>query len=268
MNSLDLTFTKDPIWIKKREAIWNSWSPGLEREMNLKRLNVYKKYFFTGILEEGDELYDSAIFECHPLQSEEAWDYIFSNIVRKSSVFEDLVKGTLQNRSNEKLFPHMAPYELERWDYFLGETFNAVVKSRVPVGKDKGIVEVSLNPVEVFGDVAAMIMTSLDVGSGGECPKFFTRKSYFFSLLPYLTDECFDKPRRRSKEYRASGLLNYIFEHVVESKPEVEFEDVGCVRERFLEDLEREMDERKNTLCPKLQEVWAEVKLKKYSKNK
>lgn len=268
MNSMDLEFTQNEDWIENRTLIWKPIEKNLSTDFSEKEILDVAQYFYTGKPGESYILDDSGKFEYFPLQGKEAWDYILSNIVRKSSVFEDLVKGTLQNRSNEKLFPHMAPYELERWDYFLGETFNAVVKSRVPVGKDKEIVEVSLNPVEVFGDVAAMIMTSLDVGSGGEYPKFFARKNYFFSLLPFLTDECFDKPRSRSKEYRASGLLNYIFQHVVDYKPDREFEDAGLVRKKFLEELEVEMDARLDTLCTKLQEVWCEVKSKKYSENK
>ena len=46
--------------------------------------------------------------------------------------------------------PHIAPYELMLWDYFLTETFEPEVKSRVPVGRKKEIVSITLDPLEVY----------------------------------------------------------------------------------------------------------------------
>ncbi|KZZ50187.1 hypothetical protein A3759_17205 [Thalassolituus sp. HI0120] len=266
MNSLDLTFTKDPIWIKEREAIWKSWSPGLEREMNLKSLNVYKKYFFTGLLEEGDELYDSAIFECHPLQSEEAWDYILSNIVRKSSVFEDLVKGTLQDRSNEKLFPHMAPYELERWDYFFDEVFNTVVKSRVPVGENQEVSEVELDPVKVFCLISSGIMGAIERGSGGDNPKWFERSSYYWSLFPMLKD-CFFEAERRSPEAKSIRYISRLFAttHIHDQK--IPYVDSNGARSDFLKEMEEEVEGMYSSLCSGIQKLWDEAKSQKKLEN-
>ena len=266
MNSLDLTFTKDPIWIKKREAIWKSWSPGLEREMNLKSLNVYKKYFFTGLLEEGDELYDSAIFECHPLQSEEAWDYILSNIVRKSSVFEDLVKGTLQDRSNEKLFPHMAPYELERWDYFFGDEFEPVLKSHVSVGNEQELVSLNLDLCDVFCRMSPLYLGFLERGKGGDDPKWIKRSKYYWSMFPYLKNDFFNADEG-TDEADSIYFVRRLFSCIVNIKIKKPYEDPNRTRTKFIKEMEEEVEEMYSSLCSGIQKLWDESKSQKKLEN-
>ena len=69
--------------------------------------------------------------------------YILEEKLRSSASFEQILFDNFRDYSME---PHKAPYELMRWDYFLTETFEPEVKSRVPVGIKNGDSDYYIRP--------------------------------------------------------------------------------------------------------------------------
>ena len=266
MNSIDLSFTKDPDWIENRTLIWKPIEKNLSTDFSDKEILDVAQYFYTGNPGDSYLLDDSGKFEYFPLQGRDAWDYILSNIVRKSSVFEDLVKGTLQDRSNEKLFPHMAPYELERWDYFFGDEFEPVLKSRVPVGENQEVSEVELDPVKVFCLISSGIMGAIERGSGGDNPKWFERSSYYWSLFPMLKD-CFFEAERRSPEAKSIRYISRLFAttHIHDQK--IPYVDSNGARSDFIKEMEEEVEGMYSSLCSGIQKLWDEAKSQKKLEN-
>ena len=64
------------------------------------------------------------------------------------------------------------------WDYFLTETFEPEIKSRVPVGREKEIVSITLDPFHVLSMIQANISGFLGYGACGDWPKWLERPDY------------------------------------------------------------------------------------------
>ncbi len=180
---LDLSFTNDPQWQAERERLWQGIEKDLKANFRRKELNVIKHYFFSGELLEGYTISDGARFSYFPLQTNDAWDYILEEKLRSSASFEEILFDNFRDYSME---PHIAPYELMVWDYFLTETFEPEVKSRVPVGIKNEIVTITLDPLEVLSMIQAQIHGFLENGSCGNWPKWLKRDTYYWSLWQYI----------------------------------------------------------------------------------
>ena len=262
---LDLSFTNDPQWQAERERLWQGIEKDLKANFRRKELNVIKHYFFSGELLEGYTISDGARFSYFPLQTNDAWDYILEEKLRSSASFEQILFDNFRDYSME---PHKAPYELMRWDYFLTETFEPEVKSRVPVGREKEIVSITLDPFHVLSMIQANISGFLGYGACGDWPKWLERPDYFWGLWRYITDECFINrdQRVRGKKSQCDYFANLFLENVVEYVPDKTFPDPNQTRPKFLALLAKKMDEMYDDLCPRLQQLWDETKAKKAAK--
>lgn len=266
MNSIDLSFTKDPVWIENRTLIWKPIEKNLSTDFSEKEILDVAQYFYTGNPGESYLLDDSGKFEYFPLQGRDAWDYILSNIVPKSSVFEDLVKGTLQDRSNEKFFPHMAPYELERWDYFFGDEFEPVVKSRVPVGNEQKLVSLNLDLCDVFCRMSPLYLGFLERGKGGDDPKWIKRSKYYWSMFPYLKNDFFNADEG-TDEADSIYFVRRLFSCIVNIKIKKPYEDPNRTRTKFISEMEEEVEGMYSSLCSGIQKLWDEAKSQKKLEN-
>ena len=262
---LDLSFTNDPQWQAERERLWQGIEKDLKANFRRKELNVIKHYFFSGELLEGYTISDGARFSYFPLQTNDAWDYILEEKLRSSASFEQILFDNFRDYSME---PHKAPYELMRWDYFLTETFEPEVKSRVPVGREKEIVSITLDPLRVFSMIQASISKFLNSGACGNWPKWIDRPKFYWGLWNYITDDCFE--RNDADENDSGATSVYFVENflasTVEYKPRKDFPDPNQTRPKFLALLAEKMDEMYDDLCPRLQQLWDETKAKKAAK--
>jgi len=259
--NIDLGFTKDPEWIKQREVLWELWREEIKSLSDKKELDEYRHYFMTGELLPATDMSDEGLFNSFPLQKEDGWNYVLQHLANNPEDYKRLFTETLQDRSDHKLFPHRASYELARWDYFLGETFEPTITSRVPIVGEK--VTLELDPHDVFCRIIVEIVVFVERGAGGNSPKWLQRFDYFLSLFPLLSDECFIDKGRRSKSTKSIVLLNYLLPHIIKFQPEVEFDDPSQTRPKFLKMIEEKLDELFPQLCPKLQVLWNETKAKK-----
>ena len=257
--SIDLGFTKDPEWIKQREVLWELWREEIKSLSTKKELNEYRHYFMTGEELPNVDMSDEALFDSFPLQEADGWDYVLQHLANNFDDFKRLFTETLHDRSDHKLFPHRAPYELARWDYFLGETFEPTITSRVPIAGEK--VTLELDPHDVFCRIAPGFTGFLEYDNASvEWPKWIQRADYFWSLWPVFSDEdFFSESRTVAKSLRfISRLLKFISGEKV-----YEFDDPNQTRPKFLKMMEEKLDELYPQLCPKLQALWDETKAKK-----
>ncbi|NRA24850.1 MAG: hypothetical protein HRU08_10340, partial [Oleispira sp.] len=146
--NIDLSFTKDADWKNQRENVWIQWSASLKTSLTKKDFSIVKHFFMTGEERPEYKLSDGALLDYFPLQSQQGWNYVFENMIVNPREYRDFFNESLQDRSDVDLFPHKAPYELARWDYFLGETFESTITSRVPIAGEK--VTLELDPHDVF----------------------------------------------------------------------------------------------------------------------
>lgn len=258
--SIDLSFTKDPEWVKQREVLWELWREEIKSLSTKKELNEYRHYFMTGEELPNVDISDEALFDSFPLQKSDGLNYVLQHLAKNPDDFQRLFTETLQDRSDHKLFPHRAPYELARWDYFLGETFEPTITSRVPIAGEKVVLE--LDPYDVFCRIAPGFTGFLQKGSGGDWPKWIQRADYFWSLWPLITDDCFSA-EEDSKMADSVYFANRLMEQTVKLKVRKQYDDPNQTRPKFLKMMEEKLDELYPQLCPKLQVLWNETKAKK-----
>jgi hypothetical protein len=259
--SIDLSFTQNIEWIKERELHWKSIGKGLKGDFKKQEIADIKKFFMSG--EEGAsyQMSDGAFFVYYPLQSPEGWDYILRSKVKDQSEFRHLFNETLQDRSSVEFFPYMAPYELARWDYFLGETFEPTITSRVPIAGEK--VTLELDPYDVFYRIGVRIWEYVEDGFYNGDSKWLQRINYFWSLWPHVSDDAFSSEQSNESMTDAIKIINYLLPHIVEFKPYTVFDDPNQTRPKFLKMMEEKLDELYPQLCPKLQVLWNQTKAKK-----
>lgn len=131
----DLSITKDPVWIKKREEQWKIVSKSLGENLRKKQLEVIHHYFLTGEIKEGESISsDGAKFSWFPIQTPESWDYLFEYVIKDPQEFEDKFYFQFEDLSERAL---TFDEELAMWDYFCGDRFNPIITSRIPIGKEK-----------------------------------------------------------------------------------------------------------------------------------
>ena len=252
---VDLSFVKNPEWIAERKKCWQPIEEGLSDTFRKKEIEVIKHYFFTGELLDGFDIGDGALLGYFPLATPDGWDYVFQNLVNDPGSYERELY--LFIGPNERVFTD--EQQLAMWDYFLGEEYTPVVKSRVPVGASAEFVEFELSYLRVAGDILAAIATWLRMGSYGPEPKWVARKKYFYSLLACMPENCLTSPEPNSDEGRVNFLLCFIMECALNYKPKKRVKDPHKNREKFLEEFRGKL-EADSTMPDCLKAKWAEVK--------
>ena len=255
--TIDLAFTKDSDWKSEREALWEPRGKDLKDSFRKKEIESIKQYFMTGVVSPDYQLSDNAMFGYFPVQSAEGWDFVLSRHAKDKSAFLDAFMYSFQDRENVAF---MAPYELAKWDYFLGDVFEPTITSRVPIGSEGELVAIELEPHDIFCRIISGIFGFLDRGSNGDNPKYIQRIEYFWSLWPYIVDESFTNTDRNSDQASTVYQVNRILKHVVKYKPKKKFDDPNKLRPEFLALLEKQLDSMYDQLCPKLQQLWDETK--------
>jgi len=184
---IDLSFTQNPEWIKQRETLWKPIGKDFATELSKKEYAPVQHYFMTGEFLNGERFEgdssDLASFVWFPLQTPEAWDYLFEHRVLGSAVFEELFYFSFEPLWDYALTPDE---ELALWDYFLPLTFQPKVRSRVPVGEKKEYIEFNVDPFKVVSPIIPYLTSEIRKQKKNEVDKYYRRLDYFLSCLPNL----------------------------------------------------------------------------------
>lgn len=210
---IDLSITKDPEWIKEREELWKPIGESLSEGLKKKEVEKVRHYFMTGTLRESEEMSDGAKFYWFPIQTHEAWDYIFEyafNTKDAASEFERIFYFQFGDMSGRALDEDQ---ELTMWDYFAGDTFKEVATSKVPIGKDKKIVSFHVD----HGNIAAEFSLFMDRWNSGICsdnPKWKKRINYFLTFIKSIPDESFTRRDDGKPSTREGRCIKKVFNSI------------------------------------------------------
>ena len=75
----DLSFTKHPAWIAEREIHWKPIEEFLKENNRKKTIEQLRKLFFTGEIENAEDIREGFALLYYPLQTAEAWDCLFQD---------------------------------------------------------------------------------------------------------------------------------------------------------------------------------------------
>ena len=260
---LDLSFTKDADWIANREKLWEPLEKSLKKNLRKKEMQDVRHFFFTGELV-GTYKKGSSTFSYFPLQAKVGWDYVVENFFIDNSDYKNALDWTLQGAYWE----YEVVSQKERWDYFFGETFREIIESNVPIANIGEKVVITLDPFGVYTMISAKLSYYIEHGHYGEQPIWLKGINYYWSLWPYISDECFELEDlgRNGDAADTAYFAKRLLEQVVCFQPRKNFPDPNQTRPKFLALLAEKMDEMYDDLCPRLQQLWDETKAKKAAK--
>ena len=183
INQPDLSFTKNPEWMAEREQRWKPIEQFLKEDNRLARVNTIKEYFFHGKCEDFELAKTGSIVLYCPLQNEEGWDWAFQDSRLLPNAYLRYWKSNL-NSNHEKFFWDNEA-RLRFFDYFHPTTYQPVIKSRVPVGRDKEFIAIDVDVCELFAMMCGRMGNYLRRGLPSV---LLHRLDYFFSCLDELGD--------------------------------------------------------------------------------
>lgn len=257
--NIDLSFTKDPEWMAKREKLWKPIGKSLREDFKKSKVEEIKYYFMTGDFLNGQYLTGNACVLWFPLATNEGWDYVFENNVFKPEVFEYNFYHSLNNQDGVFLTDEE---ELAFWDYFHPREYQPEITSRVPIGREKEFVTIKVNPHKIASCMAINCFSFLTESWWKKNPKFYKRIEYFYSTLPHLEWEKEDyfKMAPESMSIRKFTVLaEYLFDLNIVKNKYPEDEAGGLSRMEFRDMLIARIEGMDN-LPQKLKDVWHEVK--------
>ena len=255
----DLSITKDPEWVKKREEQWKVVSQSLKENLRKKQLEVIHHYFLTGEIKEGESIKsEGAKFDWFPIQTPESWDYLFQYVIKTPQEFEDRFYFQFEDLSGRGL---TFEEELSMWDYFAGSEFKPVITSRVPVGNDNKIVSFEVVIEKVLAKFNLRIRFLIS-GKEKIPKKWKININYLLTLLKEFKDEsCFSiKDNDGDFLSQSAYLVGAIFNRVCNPKYDIaDIEKINKCREfiGFLFDNFDNLD-----MPPAMKNLWEETKAK------
>ena len=258
---IDLSITKDPDWIKHRENLWKVIAKDLKEGLRKKDLEKVHHYFMTGSLRDGETLTDAAAFGWFPIQTPDAWDYLFQYVIKDKKYYEYFFYFSFADLSHRAL---NLDEELAMWDYFAGNAFQPIVTSRVPVGMEGNHVSFEVDK----GEVAAVFWCFVDDWANGKKLnnnyKMNSRINYLLTMLNHINDEeCLQKDNNGNPASRAVYAIRGIFRSVCCPQFGVKQEldaDSLRIRQEFFSGFRLKLDE--TPMPSAMKQLWEETKEK------
>ena len=254
---IDLSVTRDPEWIKKREELWKPIGESLSEGLKKKEVDKVHHYFMTGTLRDNEEISDGAKFYWFPIQTPEAWNYIFENLFESNDPEKEYKEilyfqiGELSHRAID------IQQELLMWDYFLGDKFVPTIMSKVPIGKERKVVSLQLDK-NILGSKLGGYINSWLKGSYGDFPKWISRADYYFSFIESLDDEHFELNENGEPSSAAGYFVKRLFSHISNYNPKSSLSGVALKNRFEFLDTAREKIKVMN-MPPKMKILWNDI---------
>lgn len=258
---IDLSVTKDPDWIKKREEMWVPISKMLSEDLRKNELDKVHHYFMTGTLRPGEAMSDGAKFSWFPIQAPDAWDYLFQYVIKDPKEFQHRFYFSFEDISHRALNPDE---ELAMWDYFAGEKFSPVVTSRVPVGEAKEFVSLEIDKRNVNSKFGLFFKNWAGGFVVSNEPKHIHRIHYWLDMLETVANEVFvEKGSDGDPSSKLGFSISLAFQRVCRPEYATQAplsEESISIRKQFFAELRDKLD---NLEMPsEMKTIWESTKLK------
>lgn len=233
---VDLSFTQDPQWIEARKKVWLPIRKDLSDTSRKKHLDQLEHYVMTGDLD-GLSLGDGSKFLYFPLQNEEGWDYVFQHLIKKTEAFEDIFY--MEVFSEHHLGILSEQQELDLWDYFLGDTYEPIIRSRVPLKPTGEIYEMKVDCFRVVQLISSQLLGYCYSGKFSNQPKWIVKLEYFYSAFSALTEADMQGQHQLKN---MCNLIEFLLDMAVHDlEPDERVDDPDQNREKFLQDFAEKM---------------------------
>ena len=260
---IDLSVTKDPDWIMHREHLWEAISNDLKEGLRKDNLEKVHQYFLTGDhshLESFGVDADAGNFFWFPIQTPEAWDYLFQYVIKDKKYYEYFFYLSFENVSHRALNPDE---ELAMWDYFAGEKFNPVVTSRVPVGEAKEFVRLDIDKRNINSKFGLFFKNWAGGFVASNESKHIHRIHYWLDMLETVANEVFvEKGSDGDPSSKLGFSISLAFQRVCRPEYATQAplsEESISIRKRFFAELRDKLDNLE--MPPEMKAIWEKTKL-------
>lgn len=245
----DLSFTQNPEWIAERETHWKPIEEFLKENNRKKTIEQLRKLFFTGEIENAEDIREGFAVLYYPLQTAEAWDYLFQDARILPKCYKEFFKDSLMGSYADRFFWDKEA-RLRFFDYFHPATYQPVIKSRVPIGREQKVVEIEVDVYDLFGLMSAKFSQFVNYGNSTVMTQ---RLEYFFSTLDHVGD--LDDANNRQKS-KVSRIISRLLESHFRYEPEA---DLGEALEQkaFLTRFYNHI--ANNPVHPSIKAIWQKV---------
>lgn len=244
----DLSFTQNPEWIAEREERWKPIEAFLKEDNRLARVKTIKKYFMTGVCEDFELAKGGSIVLYCPLQTDEGWDWAFQNPKLLSPCFSKYWKGSLNSNYSDFFWDKEA--RLRFFDYFHPATYQPVIKSRVPIGREQNVVEIQVDVYELFDNMCGLMCGFV---RSAQHTVVSSRLDYFFSCLDSLSDLENSNPQNQGTiVFFVEWFINQYFNF----SPKIEISD-PAEQKAFLTRFYNHI--ANNPVHPSIKAIWQKV---------
>lgn len=198
---MDLGFTKDPAWIKERAKLWKPIEADLKEEFSKQKIQLWKEYFFTGVVPKGLKIAPSSRVELFPSFTKEGIAYCLKKNISARLTDDEYFMVQTAFVARLKGIPGISYQEqLEFFRYVFGDVYDPARHFPFLIGSEKEHRKITLHPNLMYGYSASDIYYWLEDRSC-DAPIWIDQTNYFYSLFPFLSKELF------SLEEATSGYL-------------------------------------------------------------
>lgn len=245
----DLSFTQNPEWIAERETHWKPIEEFLKENNRKKTIEQLRKLFFTGEIENAEDIREGFAVLYYPLQTAEAWDYLFQDARILPKCYKEFFKDSLMGSYADRFFWDKEA-RLRFFDYFHPATYQPVIKSRVPIGREQKVVEIEVDANELLASMLALIAGFV---RRNESPVIAERLDYLFSCLDAAGNLDNSPPL---VQRRINSLVESFINQHFEFAPEIEISDPAeqkAFLTRFFNHIAN------NPVHPSIKAIWQKV---------
>lgn len=149
--SVDLGFTRDPVWIAERQSVWEKIKPSYSEGFTRKQRDKFHEYFMTGVPpKKRDDFFFGTYVVLFPLQTWEGLAYCFHHFVapekwggeQQQQLFDAVIRSDREDLS--------ATQKKEQFLWFMGEQYDPARRLPFLVGDEKDFRPFYVDPVNVL----------------------------------------------------------------------------------------------------------------------
>lgn len=194
---MDMSFTKDPQWIREREALWKSLVKdySLAEETSKKRLNMLHMYFMTGDLQDGHSLRVNDRLFFFPAPNLKGFEHVLKHNMPENPTNDDINDIAWFFRQSVKQAPGVSEeMALEIFRFAFGSTYHPDWQVPFVIGDENEKRWTKLDPHPAFSSGATLVNW---LQFPDHPPSMWLHlMDYWFSLFPHLNPIVFQIGKR------------------------------------------------------------------------